>query len=105
MRRILFVAVCLAAMPADARAADAALTTPLEIPSGFGLRYTPTPGYTWTGSYVGLNAGYTFGNTAVGFTGFPEPSFQPLMPPIPSSAALRPSGFIGGVQVGHNYQI
>ncbi|KAF0231443.1 MAG: outer membrane protein [Beijerinckiaceae bacterium] len=51
--------------------------------------YARAPIFTWTGFYVGVNAGYGFG----GMTG-------------PGSGIFKdPSGFIGGGQVGYNYQI
>jgi outer membrane immunogenic protein len=51
--------------------------------------YRPVPTFTWTGFYAGVNAGYGFGD----FTGA-------------SSRSLKnPSGFLGGGQIGYNYQI
>lgn len=51
--------------------------------------FTRAPVFTWTGFYVGVNAGYGFG----GLTG-------------PGSGAFKdPSGFVGGGQIGYNYQI
>lgn len=63
---------------------------------------SPTPG--WTGYYVGLNAGYAWGNsnpTMIGsVTG--APFFLPANTgPVPS---LTPRGFIGGAQAGYNWQ-
>jgi outer membrane immunogenic protein len=68
----------------------------------------PPPVMTWTGFYVGLNAGYTFGNrndTVVSST--------PLLPglgiftwALSANAVLpaRNDGFIGGGQIGYNWQ-
>ena len=51
--------------------------------------FSRAPVFTWTGFYVGVNAGYGFG----GFTG-------------PGSGIFKePSGFVGGGQIGYNYQI
>lgn len=47
------------------------------------------PTFTWTGFYVGVNAGYGFGQ----YTGRSAPNFK------------DPSGFVGGGQIGYNYQI
>ena len=68
----------------------------------------PPPVLTWNGFYVGLNAGYTFGdsdNIRVAST--------PLLPGLGirtwalSANAILPSrsdGFIGGGQIGYNWQ-
>jgi outer membrane immunogenic protein len=60
----------------------------------------PPPIYSWTGFYVGVNAGYGFGNdhsqidlTAPGGTSTSEPG-----------VAVTPRGGLGGVQVGYNWQ-
>ena len=63
----------------------------------------------WTGFYVGLNAGYTFSNTdtltnsywdtgAAGFGG------GLLNGAFPGAFNLKNDGFIGGGQIGYNYQ-
>lgn len=46
------------------------------------------PAFTWTGAYVGLNAGYGFGKITKAGTYFEDPK-----------------GFVGGGQVGYNYQL
>jgi outer membrane immunogenic protein len=58
--------------------------------------------WSWTGVYVGLNAGYATGNsnpTATLQDYLPVSSFGVLATP-----SLKPSGFIGGGQVGYNWQ-
>ena len=74
--------------------------------------YVPPPPL-WTGFYVGLNAGYGWGaNTNVGVaTGQVFDVFAPLDPLAALSAAsasgttnVQDSGFIGGGQIGYNYQ-
>lgn len=67
--------------------------TLLATPTGaadlrYGAPYQQPPPYaavpTWTGPYVGVNLGYQFGSSAL---------------------STNPSGFVGGVQGGYNYQI
>jgi outer membrane immunogenic protein len=56
----------------------------------------PTPVHNWTGLYVGANAGYSWGRTSVDYTlgGFPG-----------VSTTLDPNSFIGGGQIGYNWQL
>jgi outer membrane immunogenic protein len=51
----------------------------------------------WTGFYVGLNAGYAWGNSDP----FLISSVFTTVAPV---STLSPSGFIGGGQVGYNFQ-
>ncbi|OYU49598.1 MAG: hypothetical protein CFE31_04335 [Rhizobiales bacterium PAR1] len=51
--------------------------------------YRAAPTFTWTGFYAGVNAGYGFGS----YTG------------ATSNLLKNPSGFVGGGQLGYNYQI
>jgi outer membrane immunogenic protein len=65
---------------------------------------SPVPMFTWTGFYVGLNAGYGFGDgntTTIGTS-----AFQTLIAPgfVPGSLKTKPDGFIGGGQIGYNAQ-
>jgi outer membrane immunogenic protein len=54
----------------------------------------PAPAaYNWNGLYLGLNAGSAFGNEAV------------TAPGVGASASQNLPGFIGGAQIGVNYQI
>lgn len=70
-----------------------------------------SPIYSWTGFYVGGNAGYSWGNVdtnlndrglangfglATGFTNKLPGSFP---------ESLRPEGFTGGAQAGYNWQV
>jgi outer membrane immunogenic protein len=60
--------------------------------------------HTWTGWYVGVTAGYGFGNTSqslsndAGEANVGPPSTHPL------PSGLHPDGFVGGVEAGYNYQ-
>ena len=93
MKKFLLSSVALVALGASASAAD------------LGPRYTKAPSmvdpaYNWTGFYIGLNAGAasTDGSlTAVAQTPFffSENRF---------TDTFRKTGFIGGGQIGYNYQ-
>lgn len=51
--------------------------------------FTAVPVFSWTGFYVGVHAGYGFGQTSsTGAGGFSDPD-----------------GFVGGGQIGYNYQL
>jgi outer membrane immunogenic protein len=60
----------------------------------------------WTGFYIGGNVGVGWGDQAVNFSGDPR-LIGPLIATgvIPSSLAGKPSGRIGGVQAGYNWQM
>ena len=62
-----------------------------DLPSRKGPVVAPVyvPAFTWTGFYVGANAGWGFGNMdSVGVSGFGDLD-----------------GFVGGGQIGYNYQL
>ena len=62
----------------------------------------PACDFTWTGFYVGGNAGYGWGSSDTEFRPLPDaPSFFDLKP---TTLDPDPDGFIGGGQVGYNYQ-
>jgi outer membrane immunogenic protein len=56
----------------------------------------PVPVQNWTGLYVGGNAGYSWGRTEVDYTfgGLPT-----------AGTTLDPNSFIGGGQIGYNWQL
>jgi len=62
----------------------------------------PPPVFTWTGFYLGANAGAWFAptNSSYGAIGFPSAGFD-LVP----NAGGTEAGFTGGFQAGYNYQI
>jgi outer membrane immunogenic protein len=75
------------------------------------LRRPPPPAYvpplfTWTGFYVGLNAGYGFADdntaTTVGQVAINNSTVADGA--RPANVGLRPEGFIGGGQIGYNWQ-
>jgi outer membrane immunogenic protein len=78
----------------------------------------PPPIFTWTGLYVGINAGYTWSNSnLVNTTAIPggcnpvtgacqvTPPFNVLSASLATfDLPAKTSGFIGGGQIGYNYQ-
>jgi outer membrane immunogenic protein len=99
MKKVLWVvAVC--ALPAPAGAAD---ILPFYRAPPFG------PVATWTGFYVGANAGWTGSwtdravnsGTDTGTAGFGTAVQQGAIPP---QATLHDNGFLGGGQLGFNWQ-
>ena len=80
-----------------------------DLPSRKGVVAAPVyvpPAFTWTGFYAGVNAGYAFraeDNAATTGT----PGFQALVPggAAPGGLKVGGDGFIGGAQIGYNYQI
>jgi outer membrane immunogenic protein len=59
------------------------------------------PVFTWTGFYVGLNAGYGWGESKVDVTQNPNSA---LFGANPFGYSVKPDGFIGGAQIGYNLQ-
>ncbi len=72
--------------------------------------FAAAPAFSWTGFYVGVNGGYTWaGNKNASVAPGADPTN--ILPAIfaarqfPSSVPLDAKGFIGGVQIGYNYQM
>lgn len=71
----------------------------------------PAAVFSWTGFYAGLNAGYAWANDPVSAfvpgppNNFSNGSTAPLEATIVGTGGLHPSGFIGGGQLGYNWQI
>jgi outer membrane immunogenic protein len=79
-----------------------AISTSAAMAADLGPMLTKAPApvtASWTGAYVGLNAGYAWGN--VNGTSVASTSYIPADIHVPS---LAPQGFIGGGQVGYNWQ-
>ncbi len=95
-----FIAVLLAAQPAMAA----------DINSRPVFKVAPTlPSTNWNGFYTGVNAGYGGGRTSTTLT--PNDAYAGVMgtptnpheySPFPGS--LKPAGFVGGGQIGFNFQ-
>src|SRR5215831_7921328 len=74
---------------------------------------SPAPVYNWTGWYAGVNAGASFGSVKTDFNG-PSPIFataffannalKQVTPGFGFSNREYPDGFIGGAQIGYNWQ-
>jgi len=69
----------------------------------------PAPVYNWTGWYVGVNAGASMGKVKTDFNVAPVhvettgPDFDVFG--FSQSRTLSPDGFIGGGQIGYNWQV
>lgn len=69
-----------------------------------------SPEFTWTGIYVGANAGYGWGNNNARLHIPRDAGSQTFFRPavtagaVPGSIGIDQAGFIGGVQVGYNRQ-
>jgi outer membrane immunogenic protein len=66
----------------------------------------PAPVYSWTGWYAGVNAGASMGNANTDFNVSPVlgPAGAPFTFAHSFSDRDYPSGFIGGGQIGYNWQ-
>jgi opacity protein-like surface antigen len=114
LRRILLASAGAMALTGAALAAD------LPSPGPPPVFLPPPPVYTWTGLYVGINAGYTWSNSDSVATSAINTQFcggfcsgGGLASAVASAAsatgatATLPAkfeGFIGGGQIGYNYQ-
>ena len=91
-------ALCTLALNQVAAAAD----LPVKAPAA-------PPVYSWTGFYAGLNAGYGWSDppvSIVGLGGPPGPTgWDPYYPDPFRGRNFSRSGFIGGGQLGYNYQL
>ena len=104
-KHFLLASTAVAALATTAMAADLPSRRVAPAP------YVAVPVFTWTGFYIGANAGYifsdqgsinTFGNN--GPAAGPSTIFNVAIGARPPVARLDPEGFTGGGQVGYNYQ-
>jgi len=94
LKRFLFATSAAMLVAAGAQAADLSYKKPAAP-------VYVAPAFSWTGFYVGLNAGYAFSNSdSINVSG--NPAFAALGVP---SYKLSRDGFIGGGQIGYNYQM
>jgi outer membrane immunogenic protein len=62
----------------------------------------PACDFTWSGFYIGIKGGYGWsGNSDVDFRGTPTALFTDLRP---TTLSPDPDGFIGGGEIGYNWQ-
>jgi outer membrane immunogenic protein len=105
MNRILIAGAFAVAASAQAFAADLPPMAPPPPPPRAPAMYVPVvPAFTWTGFYVGGNVGWGWTNANLTDTGpgFP-PGFGQIFP-LGSVTNLTQNGFLGGGQIGFNYQ-
>ena len=62
------------------------------------------PSQNWYGFYIGINGGYAWGRNGV--DALPDAFYTPLfnLAGVPRTLASNPSGFVGGITYGSNYQ-
>jgi outer membrane immunogenic protein len=97
LRSLLAASIALGALAVSAHAAD------LGVPRTPVAAAIAAPAFSWTGFYLGLNAGYTFGRA----TGTDAGDNQ--QPPVGwygvgNRFTANTSGFTGGAQAGYNWQ-
>jgi outer membrane immunogenic protein len=100
MKKFLLSSVALLGLTAGAVAADLPARRAAPAP------FVAVPVFTWTGFYVGVNAGYGFNsnnNDNYGYPFFGAPTaFNPFFYGNGNNGS--DGGFVGGGQVGYNYQ-
>ncbi|MCJ2139993.1 outer membrane protein [Methylobacterium sp. E-066] len=103
MKKVLLASTVLAGMTVAASAAD--LPRRAAPPPVF----TPVPVFTWTGFYVGVNAGYGFDASSRNTANYALPAGS-LINSAGTNAVVSVNnrgnndGFTGGAQIGYNYQ-
>ncbi len=97
-RQLAVAAAVLVASLAQASAADIARPV-YKAPA-------MAPMFSWTGLYAGFNAGYGFANqNSIGTSGqLPINAATVADGARPGSVGIKPDGFIGGAQIGYNWQ-
>ena len=102
MKKLLLATVALSALAGSALAADLPYRRAAPAPA-----FVAVPVFTWSGMYVGVNAGYGFsgdgniatsGNTPVTIANV-NAGFRP------ATVKNERNGFVGGGQIGYNYQV
>ena len=101
MRRFFLATLSVLALSGDARAAD----LPMKSPHAQAAAMVD-PVYNWSGFYVGLNAGGAWGRTETTSSPFGDNIgvTAAALAQAAGASASTGSGFIGGVQIGYNWQ-
>lgn len=86
----IFLVAALSGLSTAALAAD--------LPNRKAPPVEPPPAFTWTGFYMGAQVGYAFGHDDTQYAFFGGG-------PIVGSASNSPSGIIGGLHAGYNWQV
>lgn len=82
--------------------AGAALAADLPARTVAPSPYIAAPAFTWSGFYVGLNAGAGFNSKNDG--GISSTGLSPVNNPVYSGGSGNDAGFTGGAQAGYNMQ-
>jgi outer membrane immunogenic protein len=97
MKKLLLSSAALLGLTAGAMAADLPSRRVAPAP------YVAVPVFTWTGFYVGVNAGYGFSNNDRNDN---YPYYTGVVAPYYGYDNDRSrDGFVGGGQIGYNYQV
>jgi outer membrane immunogenic protein len=92
MKRILIASATIATLlTTNALAADLAPRPYTKAP------VIVDPGYNWTGFYIGLNGGYSWGRARA--------TIDPGAPLVPVTLGQNVDGWLGGAQIGYNWQL
>src|SRR5580692_2947522 len=97
MHKLVLATVSLLALGlSSAFAADMAVKAPPPM-------YVPAPVWSWTGFYIGGNVGAGWGTTEANLNSISVPGLGSEAINLPIDQNSR-SGFLGGGQIGYNYQ-
>jgi len=96
MKRYLLVAAAAALLATPAVGAD--LRMPMKAPPP-----VVAPVATWTGFYIGVNGGYSWGRARTDGFLVTAPGIVPVG--IPGSGSLNLNGGVAGGQIGYNWQV
>jgi outer membrane immunogenic protein len=99
MKNFLLGGVALMVLAGAANAAD----LPAAAPPVYKAAPVAVP-YSWKGFYIGLQGGYGWGGDAINLT--PDANYAPAFAAgvFPRTLAANPSGALGGIQYGTNWQ-
>lgn len=103
VKKLFLATVALSALAGSALAADLPYRHAAPAPAP---AFVAVPVFTWTGFYIGANAGYAFGEQNATTTGLSSAAQGAINAGIvPGGAKSDKGGFTGGGQIGYNYQI